>query len=57
MEALKEQDFLVSQIELKRKEMILSTTNTGFGSKQTLTLSRELDQLLNMHRKQFYSLN
>ncbi|HJV15767.1 MAG TPA: aspartyl-phosphate phosphatase Spo0E family protein, partial [Bacillales bacterium] len=45
MEALKEQDFLVSQIELKRKEMILSATNTGFGSKQTLTLSKELDQL------------
>jgi hypothetical protein len=44
------QNFLTFQIELKRKEMMMSARNTGFCSQETLSLSRELDQLLNLHR-------
>jgi hypothetical protein len=50
METITEHNFLTFQIELKRKEMMMAARNTGFCSQETLSLSRELDQLLNLHR-------
>jgi hypothetical protein len=50
METITKQNFLIFRIELKRKEMMMSARNTGFCSQETLSLSRELDQLLNLHR-------
>jgi hypothetical protein len=51
METITKHNFLTFQIELKRKEMIMSARNTGFCSEETLSLSRELDQLLNLQRE------
>ncbi|WP_053366013.1 aspartyl-phosphate phosphatase Spo0E family protein [Bacillus sp. FJAT-27245] len=44
-------DNLLYKIENKRKEMILAATMTGLASHQTLIISRELDDLLNLHNK------
>ncbi|WP_240035393.1 aspartyl-phosphate phosphatase Spo0E family protein [Neobacillus notoginsengisoli] len=45
------QDNLLGKIENKRNEMILTATKTGITSTQTLTKSRELDDLINLHYK------
>ncbi|WP_316568330.1 aspartyl-phosphate phosphatase Spo0E family protein [Neobacillus sp. YIM B06451] len=42
---------LLYRIENKRKEMILAAAMTGIASTHTLTISRELDDLLNLHNK------
>ncbi|WP_257988147.1 aspartyl-phosphate phosphatase Spo0E family protein [Bacillus sp. V33-4] len=41
---------LLHRIEWKRIEMVLMASKTGITSKQTLKASKELDDLLNMHR-------
>ncbi|WP_059173722.1 aspartyl-phosphate phosphatase Spo0E family protein [Bacillus sp. FJAT-27445] len=45
------QENLLYKIESKRNEMILAASKTGIASNQTLLISRELDDLLNMHNK------
>ncbi|WP_245959315.1 aspartyl-phosphate phosphatase Spo0E family protein [Neobacillus piezotolerans] len=44
-------DNLLYKIESKRNEMILAASKTGITSTKTLNISRELDDLLNLHNK------
>lgn len=44
-------DFLLVQIESKRNEMVLSAAKNGPSSEQTITKSKELDYLLNLHQR------
>lgn len=44
-------DFLKLQIESKRNEMVLSAVKTGLSSEKTISTSRELDDLLNLHHQ------
>lgn len=51
MKKFEKQEFLLLQIETKRKELILSASKTGLSSEQTINKSRELDILLNLHQQ------
>lgn len=44
------ENILLFQIEKKRKEMIHLAAKTGLTSCQTVTKSKELDDLLNLHQ-------
>lgn len=47
MDSMFTEDEIIDQIERKRNEMISAGMETGLLSTQTLTASKELDQLLN----------
>jgi Spo0E like sporulation regulatory protein len=42
-------------IEIKRKEMVETAIKTGFTSEMTLKQSKELDFLLNLFQKKYFS--
>ncbi len=44
------------EIEQKRKEMISSAKETGFLSVQTISVSQELDRLLNIFQEKVQAL-
>ncbi|XJZ28313.1 Spo0E family sporulation regulatory protein-aspartic acid phosphatase [Bacillota bacterium Lsc_1132] len=51
MKVFNKLEILLLQIESKRNEMVLSAVKTGLSSEQTISKSRELDDLLNLHQQ------
>jgi hypothetical protein len=51
MKALRSKEELLYLIENKRSEMVLTAEKTGLLSKQTIKMSKELDELLNLHNQ------
>jgi len=44
------ENYLIQQMEVKRKEMIRSASIYGFTSSETVTCSQELDRLINTYQ-------
>jgi hypothetical protein len=51
----KEQQIMLAKIQKKREEMLLVGKKYGLCAKETVTCSRELDQLLNEYYHRFQS--